>query len=137
LTPCVPTDTAANLALVRRFLEACVRADPDEFAGYFVEDAVWWNAPWQPVQGRDAIRETLRRGAEQMRALPWELLHIAAAGDVVLTERVDHFAIGETRIRVPCMGIFEIRAGKIAAWRDYWDLKQFEAQVPPSSTSHA
>ena len=38
--------TAANLALVRRFLEACVRADPDEFAGYFVEDAVWWNAPW-------------------------------------------------------------------------------------------
>jgi limonene-1,2-epoxide hydrolase len=127
--------TAANLALVRRFLGACVRADPDEFAGYFAEDAVWWNAPWQRVQGRDAIREALRRGAEQMRALPWELLHIAAAGAVVLTERVDHFAIGDTRIRVPCMGIFEIRAGKIAAWRDYWDLKQFESQVPPSSTT--
>ena len=125
----------ANIALVRSFLEACVRADPDEFAAYFTEDAVWWNAPWKPVQGRDAIRETLRRGAEQMRALPWEILHIAAEADVVLTERVDHFTIGDTRIRVPCMGIFEIRGGKIAAWRDYWDLKQFEAQVPPSSTS--
>jgi ketosteroid isomerase-like protein len=35
-----------NVALVRRFFEACVRADPDEFASYFTEDAVWWNAPW-------------------------------------------------------------------------------------------
>ena len=31
---------------------------------------------------------------------------------------------------VPCMGIFELRAGKIAAWRDYWDLKQLERQLP-------
>src|SRR5208283_4486901 len=40
-----------NIALIRRFLEACVRADPDEFAGYFTEDAVWWNSPWPPCKG--------------------------------------------------------------------------------------
>jgi limonene-1,2-epoxide hydrolase len=27
------------------------------------------------------------------------------------------------------MGIFELRDGKIAAWRDYWDLQQFERQL--------
>lgn len=28
---------AANIALVRSSLEACVRADPDEFAAYFTK----------------------------------------------------------------------------------------------------
>ena len=118
-----------NVALIRGFIEACVGADPDEFAGFFTDDAVWWNSPWKAVEGRDAIRETLRRGAQKMAALPWEILHVVAAGDVVLTERVDHFAVEGRRVSVPCMGIFELRAGKIAAWRDYWDLRQFEKQL--------
>jgi len=49
---------------------------------------------------------------------------------VVLTERADNFTIGETRVCVPCMGIFELCNGKIAAWRDYWDLQQYERQLP-------
>ena len=106
-----------------------MRADPEEFASYFTEDAVWWNSPWPPVKGRAAIRETLRRGAERMTALPWEMRHIVADGNVVMTERVDRFRAGDKPIAVPCMGIFELRDGKIAAWRDYWDLKQFEAQI--------
>ena len=118
-----------NVALIRRFLEACVRADPDEFAGYFTEAAIWWNAPWEPVEGREAIRETLRRGADRMIALPWEIRHIVADGDIVMVERVDNFQVGEKRARVPSMGIFELRHGKIAAWRDYWDLQQFERQL--------
>jgi limonene-1,2-epoxide hydrolase len=90
-----------SIALIRRFIEACVRADPEEFAGYFTADATWWNAPWKPVQGREAIRETLRRGAERMVALPWEIRHIVADGDIVMVERVDRFLVGETRVSVP------------------------------------
>jgi limonene-1,2-epoxide hydrolase len=127
-------ENAEKIILIRRFMEACVRADPEEFASYFCEDAVWWNSPWRAVEGREAIRETLRRGAKQMTALPWEIRHIVADGDVVMTERVDHFLVGEKRVSVECMGIFELREGKIAAWRDYWDLKQFEAQMQGSAS---
>jgi limonene-1,2-epoxide hydrolase len=123
-------ENAEKIAFIRRFIEVCVRAEPEEFASYFCEDAVWWNSPWKPVEGRDAIRDTLRKGAAHMKALPWEIRHIVADGDVVMTERVDHFLVGEKRISVPCMGIFELREGKIVAWRDYWDVKQFEAQMP-------
>ncbi len=123
-----------SVALIRQFIEACVRAEPDEFAAYFTEDATWWNAPWSSVKGRAAIRETLRRGAQRMRALPWEIRHIVADGSVVMTERVDNFVIGQKQVSVPCMGIFELEDGKIAAWRDYWDLKQFEAQVSSAPT---
>ena len=128
-------NNAENIALIRRFIEACARADPDEFAGFFTVDAVWWNSPWQPIVGREAIRETLRRGAERMTALPWEIKHMAADGDIVLTERIDHFRVGETHISVPCMGVFELRDGKISAWRDYWDARTFERQLPENPKS--
>ena len=67
-----------------------------------------------------------------MTALPWEILHILADGNVVMTERLDHFLAGNNRVSVPCMGVFELRDGKISAWRDYWDAKQFESQMPHS-----
>jgi limonene-1,2-epoxide hydrolase len=123
-------DGEVSIALIRRFIEVCVRADPEEFASYFTEEAIWWNAPWNPVQGRQAIRETMRRGAQGMVALPWEIRHIVAEGGIVMVERVDIFLVGATRVSVPCMGIFELHDGKIAAWRDYWDLRQFERQLP-------
>lgn len=122
------TDEAA-IAFIREFIDACVRANPDEFKNFFTEDAVWWNAPWQEVKGKEAIGETLRKGAALMKALPWEIRHIVANGNVVMTERVDHFEVGGKPVSVPCMGIFELRDNKIAAWRDYWDLKSFEAQL--------
>jgi limonene-1,2-epoxide hydrolase len=124
-------DSAESVELVRSFIAACVRADPDEVGNYLSEEAEWWNSPWEPVKGREAIREIFRRAAVgTMKALPWEIRHIAAAKDVVFTERVDIFQIGDTQIRVPCMGIFELHEGKIVAWRDYWDSKQFERQLP-------
>jgi limonene-1,2-epoxide hydrolase len=30
------------------------------------------------------------------------------------------------------MGTFEVRDGKIAAWRDYFDLNQYMQQIPQS-----
>jgi limonene-1,2-epoxide hydrolase len=122
-------ESGESISLIRGFVEACVRADPEEFASYFTEDATWWNAPWKPVQGREAIRETLRRGAERMVTLSWEIRHIVADADIVMVERLDNFLVGEKRVSVPCMGIFELRDGKISAWRDYWDLQQFERQL--------
>jgi limonene-1,2-epoxide hydrolase len=33
------------------------------------------------------------------------------------------------------MGSFELRGGKITAWRDYFDLAQFQKQLPGGGTS--
>ena len=58
----------------------------------------------------------------------WEIKNIAASGDVVLTERVDKF-IGAKSISLQVMGVFEIKDGKIAAWRDYFDLAEWTKQM--------
>ena len=52
-----------------------------------------------------------------------------ADGDIVLTVRVDVFELPNGKVELPVMGTFEVKAGKIAAWRDYFDMKQFMDQM--------
>jgi limonene-1,2-epoxide hydrolase len=59
----------------------------------------------------------------------WEVKQIAAGGDVVLTERVDRFIGAEKTVELPVMGAFEIEDGKIAAWRDYFDMAAWTNQT--------
>lgn len=57
-----------------------------------------------------------------------DMLSIGANGNTVYTERVDHLcnAAGETLLSLRLMGILEVRDGKIAAWRDYFDTMPFQ-----------
>jgi limonene-1,2-epoxide hydrolase len=70
---------------------------------------------------------------EFAKALPFvsidvDMLSMAATGDTVLTERVDHLkgADGKTLVSIPLMGIFKLHGGKIAEWRDYFDTVPFK-----------
>ncbi|MDP1670610.1 MAG: limonene-1,2-epoxide hydrolase family protein, partial [Alphaproteobacteria bacterium] len=61
--------------------------------------------------------------------------HIAeASGGVVMTERTDKFLMNGQWLELPVMGVFEIKDGKIAKWRDYFDLGQFQTQVAAISS---
>jgi limonene-1,2-epoxide hydrolase len=42
-----------------------------------------------------------------------------------MAERVDHITVGEKQIDLPCCGVFELRHGRIAAWRDYFDMETY------------
>jgi limonene-1,2-epoxide hydrolase len=46
-----------------------------------------------------------------------------------MTERVDVLTISGRSFELPVMGTFEIRGGKIGAWRDYFDTNQFAARL--------
>jgi limonene-1,2-epoxide hydrolase len=59
--------------------------------------------------------------------------HLAVRDNVVLTERVDTFTIGQMVAPLPVMGTFEIRDGKISAWRDYFDMAQITKMLSGDS----
>jgi limonene-1,2-epoxide hydrolase len=118
-------------AVVRRFVESWKTRDLDRILGFFSDDCVYHNIPLDPVQGTAAIRAVIQGFAGMATAIEWELLQIAETeGGVVLTERVDKFEIGGKWIALPVMGAFELRDGKISAWRDYFDMAQFTKQLP-------
>jgi limonene-1,2-epoxide hydrolase len=60
------------------------------------------------------------------------MLNLAASGDVVFTERVDVFTYPDNTVELPVAGVFEVRDGKIAAWRDYFDVNMFMSQMAPA-----
>jgi limonene-1,2-epoxide hydrolase len=39
------------------------------------------------------------------------------------------FQLPNGKVELPVMGTFEVKDGKIAAWRDYFDMKQFMDQM--------
>jgi limonene-1,2-epoxide hydrolase len=114
--------------VVRDFCAAFRGKNVDEILGFFAADAVYHNIPIDPVQGRDAIRAVLEQFVGPAESVEFEILHLAAAGNVVHTERVDRFRILGRDVALPVAGVFEIQGGKITAWRDYFDMQQFLRQ---------
>ena len=118
-----------NIDLVRRFCAAWSTLDVPKLLDFFADDAVYHNMPVQPIQGKDAIRGLIEQFVAPFERGDWEIRQIAAVGDVVLTERVDRCIGADKTVELPVMGIFEIRDGKIAAWRDYFDLAAWTRQM--------
>ena len=117
-----------NVALVQRFCDAWSNYNIDDILEYFTDDAIYHNMPIQPVQGKDGIRGMVEQFMSAFTGAEWIVKNISASGDVVLTERVDKF-LGEKPMSLQVMGAFEIKDGKIAAWRDYFDLAEWTNQM--------
>ena len=104
-----------------------------ELASFFTDDAIYHNIPLAPVSGREAIANNfasfIRPGAPGIETLHLRIINIAANGPVVLTERVDAFKLPTKSFEVQIMGTFEVRGGKISAWRDYFDMNQFTTRM--------
>jgi limonene-1,2-epoxide hydrolase len=115
--------------IVRRFCAAWSSINADELAEYFTDDAVYHNIPIAPVTGRDTIKSTIAGFTGGVEKIEFRLRNIVADGPIVLTERVDVFVLAQGTIELPVMGAFEVRDSKIAAWRDYFDMKQFMDQM--------
>ena len=121
-------ETATDLVL--RFCDAFGKgAAPAELVEFFADDAVYHNIPVEPAFGREAILGLLNMFVTPAERVEFRVRNIVADGNTVLTERVDVFSLPNATIELPVMGTFEVRAGKIAAWRDYFDLNQYMSQL--------
>jgi limonene-1,2-epoxide hydrolase len=114
-------------ALVREFCEAWSKLDADLLTDYFTEDGVYHNIPLAPLNGKAAIREFLTGFLAGAEAAEFRMVNVVSSADVVMTERIDAFRLAGRDGSFPVCGIFEIRDGKIAAWRDYFDMAQVTA----------
>ena len=122
------------IEIVRRFCAAWSdNVEASELAAFFTDDAVYHNIPLAPVIGREAIANNIasfiRPGAPGIESIQFRVINIAANGPVVMTERVDVFRLPHKSFELPVMGTFEVSDGKISAWRDYFDMKQFTSRM--------
>lgn len=114
-------------ALVRGLCDALASRQAEAIRPFLADDVVYHNIPLDPVVGADAAVAFVDSFFGMCQQLEIEIRHLATAGDVVLTERVDTMTVDGVAVPLPVMGTFEIRDGRVAAWRDYFDLAQVTA----------
>jgi limonene-1,2-epoxide hydrolase len=116
--------------LIRRFCDEFSKGSSvDDIVAYFTDDAVYHNIPVEPAHGPEAIKAVFSMFTTGVEKMEFKIVNIVGEGDVVLTERVDVFVMPNVTIELPVMGTFEVRDGKIAKWRDYFDLNQYMSQL--------
>lgn len=114
-----------NAGIVREFIEAWSTLDADRLASYFCADACYHNMPMEPVSGRDNIRDFIRGFLTTWTATAWEIVHLAATGEIVFAERVDRTQTTAGCVDLPCVGVFVMEQGRIKVWRDYFDMATY------------
>ena len=110
-----------NARTVETFLYALQDEDYDTADSALAENIVWQNVGWLTLRGRERIMNLLRRG-EGRGGFEVKIHRIAADGNSVLTERTDALIIGPLRLQFWVCGVFEVQAGRITLWRDYFDM---------------
>lgn len=120
------------LATVYALVEAFNRRDRTGVMALLDDDIVCHGIPLPPAHGLAATMDLLDvfLGAE---ALDWQITAMATIGHTVLTERIDRFRFpGQDWTQVRAAGVFEIGLnGRIAHWRDYFDMSELLAAMPP------
>jgi limonene-1,2-epoxide hydrolase len=112
--------------IITNFCAAWANLDTDELMGYFAEDGVYYNMPAEPWEGAAAVRAGIDSFLKSWSKTDWELLNIAANGNIVIAERIDRTDVGDKHVDLPCVGVFELDDdGKIKVWRDYFDMGTF------------
>lgn len=119
-----PADTVTS------FIHAIEAKDLDAALALVTDDVEYDNVPMGAVHGPDGIRQALTPFLAGVGAVEWVVHHQVSYGDVVMNERLDRFALPDERwLELPVAGLFVLREGAIALWRDYFDLGTFRAQM--------
>lgn len=122
-----------NIARTQAFIAAWEARDVDAIVEMAADDLFYHNIPMEPVTGKEMLRTFATPFMAMTERVVWDTLFIAETeSGEVLTERVDHFHfVGGQTLSIRVMGTFEWNAdGKLAKWRDYFDLAEFQSQMP-------
>jgi limonene-1,2-epoxide hydrolase len=116
--------------VVRSFLES-VTGEVRESLAFFTSDATYRDNAWnEPLRGIEAIRSEFERQHSLWSNFRYELLAIATVNATVFVERIDTVHMAGTDITIHVVGVFEVNdEGMIEDWREYYDMKEIEAQL--------
>nr|AJW65411.1 epoxide hydrolase [Nocardiopsis sp. CMB-M0232] len=107
--------------VVTGFLTALDELDIDTALTFLSDDIVYQNVPLPAARGTAVVEDQLRRVARLCTKFEARTHHMAADGDVVLTERTDLLGIGLWEAEFWVFGTFRVEDGRITVWRDYFD----------------
>ena len=123
---------SASTDVVRRLGEALTTRDWDAFRELVAEDCEWTDVPsGEVIHGVEALIDLCRTFTAAFPDFRVESVNLVGQGDLVANEwrgQGTHARTGRGFVRTG-VGIVEVRDGKIAAYRDYFDRQTMTDQV--------
>jgi len=110
--------------LVRDFLNLLAVPDTTAAVELLHPDIEWRNTGLPTLRGRrvgGSLLDLERRGV----GVVIDLHHVAASGDVVLTDRTDHITYKRYRTSFWVRGTFRVEDGRIVLWDDAFGWGNF------------
>ncbi|HNM85964.1 MAG TPA: limonene-1,2-epoxide hydrolase family protein [Mycobacterium sp.] len=117
--------THLNTAIVEKFLYALRDKDFDTMESLMADDMLYENYGYTRTRGARRIAKMFRGMERPSIGFDVKFHRNVAEGDNVLNERTDALTFGRLRILIGVCGVFEVRDGRIALWRDYFDIVDF------------
>jgi limonene-1,2-epoxide hydrolase len=117
------------LETVRAFIAHIEAKDIESALALCTEDIEYDNVPMPTVHGVAEVRQFLGPFIDGAGDIEWVVHREAETGDIVFNERTDRFQLGDRWLEIAVAGVWELRDGKIALWRDYFDLGQFNESL--------
>jgi limonene-1,2-epoxide hydrolase len=116
--------------IVRALIAAWEARSIDDILVTMTAGVRYLNVGMPEMVGHDQVRAGLTGFLGASTKVNWTVHHIAeTAAGAVLTERTDVFEMGPKTVSIPVMGVFEFEGDKISAWRDYFDVPDFQKQM--------
>lgn len=125
-------DPAAE-KIVSAFIASWAKAPVDETMAFLSDDVTYENVPIPgTIEGRAQAREFLEPFFKKdpllvPLAIHVKIHHMVSSDGIVMLDRTDSFTVAGKTYDLPVAAIFEVKDGKITVWRDYFDMKTFQA----------
>src|SRR3954447_21855725 len=115
---------------VNEFMRRVVAKDLDGAAELVSDDLEYDNVPLGKNHGPEGLKTFLSSMVSGFEEVEFVIHRQTVTGNIVMNERTDRFRNGDKWIDLPVAGVFEVNAdGKIALWRDYFDMATFTNQL--------
>lgn len=122
--------TMSPAETVKRFLSIMMEKDYDKGLALVAPDVEYDNVPIGKVAGPEGIRAVLEPFFGPTITNEYKVIRELTDGATVILERLDRHLLDSGWVELPVTGIFEVKEGKIALWRDYFDAPTLMSKWP-------
>jgi limonene-1,2-epoxide hydrolase len=123
------TEAADPLAVVRAIIAAWDARDFQAVLALFSDDAVLHSMMIEPIVGKASIEARLARLKSAKHHATLTVQRMGVIDGRVFVERVDVITLNGRESGVPVVGVFEVEAGRVKVWREYYDRRQLLAAM--------
>jgi len=109
---------------VQRYIDSMKRKDLEAVLDCFTDDCIYYlHVGTRPFEGKDYMRKGITILWPHQVESRWRIVNYLEDDDKIIFEGIDEYDQPDgTTVRMPYMGIYQIRDGRIWRARDYFDM---------------